>query len=267
MSHICKKVIKYKSSQITDKDVQKVLQKYNDIYSTNHLCLCQAYGISTSSEKQLTTVSLYYEYIEYGMNDLLSVRINNTMKTKIVIDIVHAMSFLHKKGMMHRDLKVENVMFNSIFETKIADFGMVEIKESAIKDYSFVNDSLSRGTEALEFMSPEMIKGDKYDNKTDIYSFGVLLYFLFVGSLPHQEIEDKLNAKKISLPSQSPSISSFCINVISKCLSFDPSDRPSFENILDEMRKNFYQLADSVNSMIISKRDKELELIEKNTKI
>ena len=267
MSHICKKVIKYKSGQTTAKDVQKVLQKYSDIYSTNHPCLCQAYGISKSSEEQLTTVSLFYEYIEYGLNDLLSVRINNTMKTKIVIDIVHAMSFLHKRGMMHRDLKVENVMFNSIFETKIVDFGMVEINESAIKDYSFVNDSLSRGTEALEFMSPEMIKGDKYDNKTDIYSFGVLLYFLFAGSLPHQEIEDKLNGKKISLPSQSPSISSFCINVISKCLSFDPSDRPSFENILDEMRKNFYQLADSVNSMIISKRDKELEFIEKNTKI
>ena len=56
-------------------------------------------------------------------------KINNTMKTKIVIEIVHAMNYIHKKGLIHRDLKIENIMLNSVFEAKIVDFGLAKIDE------------------------------------------------------------------------------------------------------------------------------------------
>lgn len=60
-------------------------------------------------------------------------------------------------------------------------------------------------------------------------------------------------------------ISEFCIRLIEKCLSFKPSDRPSFDEILTEIRMNSYELAADVDPSLLSKRDKELEFIENNT--
>lgn len=111
-------------------------------------------------------------------------------------------------------------------------------------------------------MPPEMANEDDYDNKTDVYSFGIVLHFMFLGYLSKQKLRDKLNGKEIHLPSPSDSISSFCINLIRHCLSFSPEKRPSFEEILNYLRTNSYQLASNVDPSILTKRDKELSFIE-----
>lgn len=54
------------------------------------------------------------------------------------------MKFLHDKGMMHRDLKIENIMLNALLETKIVDFGYVKLSECVLNDYSYVDDSLNK---------------------------------------------------------------------------------------------------------------------------
>lgn len=102
------------------------------------------------------------------------------------------------------------------------------------------------------------------NNKTDVYSFGIVLHVIFTGKLPKQSIKDKVNGNPINLPSPSKSISSFCIQLISKCLENSPSKRPSFEDILKLMRENSYELADNVNPSILKKRDDELTFIENN---
>ncbi|KAK8846911.1 hypothetical protein M9Y10_019479 [Tritrichomonas musculus] len=271
-NQICKKVIKYKKDQTTIKDAQNVLKEFHFLHEMNHPCICKAIGINTSEKleivvngetKEVTTISLFLEFLEYGLNDVLQMKINNTMKAKIVVDVVHAMNHIHKKGIMHRDLKIDNIMLNSIFETKLVDFGLVKINENTLNNYSFVKDSLTKGVGTLAYMSPEMINEDDYDFKTDVYSFGVVLYVMFVGSLPKQNMKDKSNGKKITLPKPSSSISDFCIMLISKCLEPDPKNRPSFEDILLDLRKNAYELASDVNPLIISRRDNELDLVEK----
>lgn len=47
------------------------------------------------------------------------------MKIKIIIEIAHAMNYIHKKGMIHRDLKIENIMLNSVYQSKLVDFGLI----------------------------------------------------------------------------------------------------------------------------------------------
>ena len=274
-NQLCKKVIKYKKEQSSIKDAQNVLKEFQILYNLSHPCICKAYGINMQEKlevfdkgrkTEMTTIALYLEYLEYSLKEVLNMKINNTMKTKIVVDIVHAMNYLHKNGIMHRDLKIENIMLNSVFETKLVDFGLAKISEYIIDGFSFVGDSLTKGIGTLAYMSPEMINEEDYDNKTDVYSFGVVLYYMFIGSLPNLSFKDKLNKKNVALPSPSPSISSLCLDLIAKCLDPNPSDRPSFEEILIEMRKKSYELADDVNPLIISKRDKELDLIEKINK-
>ena len=155
------------------------------------------------------------------------------------------------------------MMLNSSFDTKIVDFGLVKIAEEYLDGFSFVDESLTRGVGTLAYMSPEMANEDEYDAKTDVYSFGIVLYYIFVGSLPEQKLRDKMIGKKINLPSPSDSISKFCIDLITKCLSFEPSNRPSFEEILKQIRRNSFNLASCVNFSFLSKRDKELKSFNK----
>lgn len=55
---------------------------------------------------------------------------NNTLKVRIAIEVAFGMSHIHSLLMMHRDLKLENIMMNNIFESKIIDFGLVRTEES-----------------------------------------------------------------------------------------------------------------------------------------
>ena len=151
-------------------------------------------------------------------------------------------------------------MLNSIFETKLVDFGLVEIKESMLNGYLFVEDSLTKGVGTFAYMSPEMLNEEEYNNKTDVYSFGVVLYFMFFGSIPKQILKDKTTRKQIIIPFKpSESVSQFCIDLITSCLSPVPSDRPSFEKIFVDIRKNGFELASDVYPSILSQRDKHLE--------
>ena len=107
-----------------------------------------------------------------------------------------------------------------------------------------------------------MLNEEEYDNKTDVYSFGIVIYFLFTGNLPKQSMKDKMKGKEINLPEKSSSISDFCIQLIKRCLSYDPKDRPSSEEILNDLRKNDYSLASSIDKSVVHQRDMELSLFE-----
>lgn len=274
---MCKKVLKYKEGQTSIKDAQRAMNEFQVLYNISHPCICRALGINISEvleitnkkgqEEEITTIALFLEYLEYGLGDILKTKINNTFKIRIVLDIAHAMNFLHKNGMIHRDLKIENIMLNEFFEVKLVDFGLIRITESVLNEYAYVEESMTKGIGTLSYMSPEMMNEEDYDNKTDVYSFGVVLHFIFTGKLPKQSMKDKLIGKPIDLPSPSSSISSFCIKLISKCLENSPSKRPSFEEILNLMRENSYDLADDINHSILKKRDDELTSIESKMSI
>lgn len=272
---ICKKVLKYKEGQTTIIDAQNALKEFEVLYRISHPCICKAVGINTAEKievtdknghvQNMTTIALFLEFLDYNLSELLKMKIiTNTTKVRIVLDVAHAMNFVHKRGMMHRDLKIENIMLNSFFETKLVDFGLVKINESVFDDFSYVEESLTKGVGTFAYMSPEMANEEEYNNKTDVYSFGVLLHAIFTGSLPKQNLRDKVTGKNVKLPDPSDLISDFCINLIKKCMSFKSSDRPSFDEILSQIRENSYELAAGVDYSILSKRDKELESFEKS---
>lgn len=104
--------------------------------------------------------------------------------------------------------------------------------------------SVSKGIRTLAYMSPEMQNEEEYDKKTDVYSFGVLLYVLFMRRFPKQSMKEKMNNKPPIFPEPSESISAFSIELIKKCMSFEPLERPTF----DEMLKNSFKMADGIDS-------------------
>lgn len=270
---ICKKVLRYRPNQTTFRDARNAMQEFEVLSRIKHPCICKAIGINIAEplqvnvdgeNRQITTIALFIEFVEHKLSSILSDSniAHNTLKTKIVVEVAHAMNFIHRHNMIHRDLKIENIMLNSVLEVKLVDFGLVKVLENAIDGYNFVQESLTRGVGTLAYMSPEMLNEENYNNKTDVYSFGIVLFFIFVGSLPRQHFRDIMRGNAIQMPSPSPSISQFCIDLISRCLSPTPSDRPSFEEILNDMRENSFNLASNIDVSIIERRDRELNYIE-----
>lgn len=128
---MCKKVLKI-DPNTTFKNAQDAMKEYEILYSIRHPCICRAIAINTTepADEGMTTIALFLEFLNYGLKDCLDKKmIDNTLKTRIVIEVVHGMKFIHTHGMIHRDLKIENIMLNSVFESKLVDLGLVKIDE------------------------------------------------------------------------------------------------------------------------------------------
>jgi serine/threonine protein kinase/Flp pilus assembly protein TadD len=105
-----------------------------------------------------------------------------TLSLKEVLDIAiqigEGLNEAHKKGIVHRDIKSDNIMLIPRGQVKIMDFGLAKLKGVT----NLTKDGSTLGTAA--YMSPEQAKGEAVDNRSDIFSFGVVLYELLTRQLP-----------------------------------------------------------------------------------
>jgi serine/threonine-protein kinase len=95
--------------------------------------------------------------------------------------LADALAYMHSKGITHRDLKPENVLVGEGDVLKIADFGTAMMEGARRLTWRHLTDSV--GTP--DYMSPEQIQGDRGDPRSDIYSWGVLVYELLTGDVPY----------------------------------------------------------------------------------
>ena len=128
--------------------------------------------------------------------------LNNTLKVRAAIEVAFFMSYIHQKWMMHWNLKLENVMLDYAYDVKIIDFDHVGFMNN-----DELRESLTKGIGTFAYVSPEMANEENYNNKTDVYSYGVVLLTIFNGHLPKQSLKDKINKKPARLPHSSSSIS------------------------------------------------------------
>lgn len=281
---MCKKVLKTDENTTTFKDFKNIYKEFEVLYRISHPCICKCIGMNpqekvempeneaeidddygidyieikknkkpNSSEEELakkTTIAIFLKFHPMNLRQCLENDIlNNTLKAKLAVEIAFGMSHIHEKGMIHRDLKLENVMVNYIFEAQLIDFGLAHIDE--MKN---TMSTLSKGVGTFAYMSPEMQNEEEYDSKTDVYSFGVLLFVLLTRRLPKQSLKDKLNKGEVKMPPPSDTISSFSISLIKKCMAFEPSKRPTFNQIIEDMFSNSFKLASGVDEELVARR-------------
>ncbi len=99
----------------------------------------------------------------------------------IIRDVAKALSYAHKKGFVHRDIKPDNIMFRKDGAVVLVDFGIVKAVNETTK---LTRTGISVGTP--QYMSPEQIKARKVDGRSDIYSLGIVLFEVLTGKLPYQ---------------------------------------------------------------------------------
>jgi len=117
-----------------------------------------------------------------------------------VAELVLALEHLHANQVIHRDLKPENILISSTGHVILTDFGLA--KEQVEADDAGA--STFCGT--IEYMAPEMIKGEKYGKSADFWSTGILLFDMLNGNPPYRnknkkKLQDEICTKKINMPS------------------------------------------------------------------
>jgi len=117
----------------------------------------------------------------------------------LVYKVSKALEFANSVGVVHRDIKPANIMVNREFDIKVADFGAAQLARSEITQVS--------GVGSPAYMSPEQLKGEEIDYRTDMYSLGAVLYHLLTGHRPFDagntfELIDQILNVAAPLPSE-----------------------------------------------------------------
>lgn len=143
---------------------------------------------------------------------------------RITYELFDALSYIHKRGIVHRDIKAENIMFDENFHPKLIDFGLA--REEAFSESTFV------GT--FDYIAPEMFKGEEYDGKkSDIWAMGVSIHVMATGHLPWRYQSTARHVRdarqnNIELVNDATGILG---EIIDKCLQQNPSERPASEEL------------------------------------
>ncbi|CAD5231619.1 unnamed protein product [Bursaphelenchus xylophilus] len=149
------------------------------------------------------------------------------------------MDYLHSKTVLHRDLKSSNIFLTEGMRVKIGDFGLATVQN--ISEMS--SDNALTLTGSILWMAPEVIRmkePNPYSTKSDIYSYGVVLYELLSGKLPYEHIENRdqilfcvgsgiLRPNAEDIQHYAPTLLK---NLFESCVSFKPERRPEFREVL-----------------------------------
>ncbi|OHS97566.1 CAMK family protein kinase [Tritrichomonas foetus] len=197
----------------------------------SHPNILKTYGICYGDEKHPPSILL--EYCPTNLKQMIK-KFHENEIDNLISEIISGMSYLHSRGIIHRDLKPENILIDSSKHVKICDFGL----STLLNEHTHTH---TQGVGTLSYMSPELLNNDvHYTEKVDIYSFGIVVYFILTrGCLPKLSIGDILRGQRIPIPKD---MNSFYRNMIERCLSFSPNDRPTFSDLLNELSTSYSNL-------------------------
>ncbi len=146
---------------------------------------------------------------------------------RITLAICAALDYMHKRGIVHRDLKPENVMVDEDDRIKLIDFG-IAMKEDA-RRLTFVNMTSMLGTP--DYISPEQVKGQRGDQRSDMYSLGIMFYEMLTGRVPFSGpnplavMNDRLVKDPIPPTALNPEIPPELEEIVFRALERDPRHR------------------------------------------
>ena len=161
----------------------------------------------------------------------------------IALQVADALSVAHARGIVHRDIKSSNVMVTPSGQVKVVDFGISKLLDQAsgVELAAVTKSGALFGTPSC--MSPEQARGERVDHRSDIFSFGTLLYEMATGQVPfcRRSIAETMNAV-INDPHPcvreiNARIPSRLVNIIDRALAKDPAERyQSIDDLRSELR-------------------------------
>jgi serine/threonine-protein kinase len=142
----------------------------------------------------------------------------------VSLQVGRALDYAHFRGVIHRDVKPANIIISNLGTVKLTDFGIARTEASDLTQAG-----VGLGTPA--YMSPEQIVGDRLDQRSDIFSFGIVLYQMLTGRKPFVEDEQQSAMQKIrnetppTPRSLNPQINKELERIVLRCMQKLPEDR------------------------------------------
>jgi serine/threonine-protein kinase TNNI3K len=230
------------------KHVNDFLAEVKMMATLDHVRIVSFVGVAWDSLTDLCVVS---EYMEGG--DLRALLASyeaqhrplgfDRSKVTIALHVAHALTYLHSLDppVLHRDLKSKNILLSSALEAKVTDFGISRER---------VDKTMTAGVGTSLWMAPEVMMGERYDDKADMFSFGVVLSELDLHALPYAHTKDSSNSGrkrpdtailqmvamgKIRVEFSASALESMAALGLS-CVGLDPKDRPTAAEALYKLQ-------------------------------
>jgi eukaryotic-like serine/threonine-protein kinase len=214
---------------IHDEERARFLQEARAASALNHPNVCVIHDLQDFNNEHFIVM----EFVDGGtMREKISAALMTNDKVMSLdtvvgyaIQIGEALQEAHQKGIVHRDVKAENIMVNSKNQIKVMDFGLAKLKGS----FKITRTSSTVGT--LAYMAPEQIQGGEVDARSDIFSFGVVLYEMLTGQIPFRGGHEAavmysiLNEDPDPVEKYRPGIPSELQHVLDRSLEKKPEDR------------------------------------------
>lgn len=167
----------------------------------------------------------------------------SSRKYLMIFGIAKGMEFLHSHQIIHRNLKPENILLDHLYLPHISDFYTSKISNSINSIESDIN--------ILSYMAPEILTKKVITPKVDVYSFAIISYEIITESAPFPEIQNFVQLKNYLSQNKRPDLSKIdserLRNLLSKCWSANPDDRPEFKDIVHTMREDKFWIEGNVD--------------------
>jgi len=167
-------------------------------------------------------------------------KMTKLVQAKIALDIANGMNFLHQSGILHRDLKPDNVLITSLsgkadINAKLTDFGTSRAVGAGSEEYTF-----TKGLGTPIYMAPEILGHHDYSEKADVFSFAILLWVLVAGKEPYTDFKNSwdiarfvTSGKRLEIP---PKAGALMAHLIKTNWDQEPQNRLSFGDIVQELQ-------------------------------
>lgn len=218
------------------KKLQRFQNEYQSMMNLNHPNIARAFGFCFGDKNHAPSILL--QFYSHNLRDFID-QMNDIQKVCAIYEISLAMEIIHASNLIHRNLKPENILIDEKCHIKLSDFCISILANDDVKSSKLLNAS------TLVYMAPELLtKSPIYSNKVDVYSFGILVYYILTGGkVPKVSVGEVINPKKFQLPKNINKISR---DLIVHCWFASPKERPSFAQIVSFIKSNKFKLIDGV---------------------
>ena len=199
--------------------------------SSNHNCYLVMEFVNNGNLFEFLHQGSYNSEGNYQKYDLL-------FTTNLALEIALAVKYLHCRNITHCDLKSTNVLLDNNYHVKITDFGVSKMVNILYEKSQEIRGKF--GT--THWMAPEIMKRLKYEEASDVFSYGMILYEIITGEIPYYGLQPNqiiglvADCRKIVQIPENTS-NPYLRKLVIECLKYDTEDRPCFEEIIYYLEK------------------------------